>query len=119
MTIFYYLKSCSTCSRIIQALNLPEDVIMHDIKSQPISEEALVALRDLAGSYEALFSKRAQLYKSEGLKDKDFSEKDFKSYILKHYTFLKRPVLVYQNQIFIGNTAKTVEAAYTCIHANE
>ncbi len=119
MSIFYYLKSCSTCSRIIKTLDLPNDVIMQDIKSQPISEEVLKSLRNLAGSYEALFSKRAQLYKSEGLKDKNLSEDDFKYYILKHYTFLKRPILVYRNQIFIGNTAKTVEAAYTFIHANE
>ncbi len=119
MSIFYYLKSCSTCSRIIKTLDLPNDVIMQDIKSQPISEEVLKSLRDLTGSYEALFSKRAQLYKSEGLKDKNLSEDDFKYYILKHYTFLKRPILVYRNQIFIGNTAKTVEAAHTSIHANE
>jgi arsenate reductase len=92
---------------------------MHEIKSEQITEEQLNKLRDLAGSYEALFSKRAQLYKSEGLKDKNLTENDFKDYILKHYTFLKRPVLVYKNEIFVGNSAKTVEEAKTFILTNE
>lgn len=70
----------------------------------------------LAGSYEILFSKRAQRYKELGLKDKTLTEADFKHYILEHYTFLSRPVLVYDNQIFIGNSTKTVEAAQQAIH---
>lgn len=119
MNTFFYLKSCSTCSRIIKDLDLPSDVIMHDIKSEQISEQQLHSLKDLAGSYDALFSKRAQLYKSEGLKEKNLTEEDFKRYILKHYTFLKRPVLIYNNHIFIGNSAKTVEAAKVFIQTNE
>lgn len=119
MNTFFYLKSCSTCSRIIKDLNLPNDVVMHEIKSEQISEQQLQNLKDVAGSYEALFSKRAQLYKSEGLKDKNLTEDDFKHYILEHYTFLKRPVLIYNNHIFIGNSAKTVEAAKAFIQANE
>jgi len=92
---------------------------MHEIKSEQISEQQLQNLKDVAGSYEALFSKRAQLYKSEGLKDKNLTQDDFKHYILEHYTFLKRPVLIYNNHIFIGNSAKTVEAAKAFIQANE
>lgn len=119
MNTFFYLKSCSTCSRIIKDLNLPNDVVMHEIKSEQISEQQLQNLKDVAGSYEALFSKRAQLYKSEGLKEKNLTEDDFKHYILEHYTFLKRPVLIYNNHIFIGNSAKTVEASKAFIQANE
>lgn len=119
MKCFFYLKTCSTCSRIIKALNLPDDVELHDIKSNPISEDVLDKMKALAGSYEALFSRRAQLYKTEGLKDKQLDEKDYKHYILKHYTFLSRPVLVYNNRIFIGNSNKTVEAAKAFVHSNE
>ena len=46
-----------------------------------------------------------------GLKNKVLKEHDFKQLILKHYTFLKRPIMVVENQIFIGNSAKTIEAA--------
>lgn len=116
MKKFYYLKSCSTCSRIIKTLDLPTDVVLQDIKSEGITSEQLEELYKLSGSYEALFSKRAQRYKTLGLKDQDLTEDDFKQYILEHYTFLSRPVLVYNDQIFIGNSAKTGEAARKAIH---
>lgn len=91
---------------------------MQDIKSEPITETQLEELHKLSGSYEALFSKRAQLYKTLGLKDQNLTEKDFKKHILEHYTFLSRPVIIYNDQIFIGNSPKTVEAAKHAIHSH-
>ena len=46
-----------------------------------------------------------------GLKNQLLKEADFKHYILNHYTFLKRPVIILDNQIFIGNSKKTIKAA--------
>lgn len=102
--------------RIIDALNLPEGFQLQDIKTESITEEQLIQMRQLTDSYENLFSKRARLYKELGLKDKTLTESDFKKYILEHYTFLKRPVILYKNEIFIGNSKKTVEAAKLAIH---
>lgn len=65
----------------------------------------------LAGSYEALFSRRALKYRELGLNEKTLSEKEYKKYILKEYTFLKRPVLIFNDEIFIGNAPKVVAAA--------
>ena len=112
----YFLKTCSTCIRIIKSLDLPSDFILQDIKNEEITTKQLEDLHKLSGSYEALFSKRSKLYKEMGLKEYNLTEKDFKHYILEHYTFLSRPVIVYNDQIFIGNSAKTVEAANTAIH---
>lgn len=114
----YYLKTCSTCIRIIKNLELPSDFILQDIKTEDITSAQLEELHKLAGSYEALFSKRAQLYKTLHLKDQNLTEKDFKNYILEHYTFLSRPVIIYNDQIFIGNSPKTVEAAKKALHEN-
>jgi arsenate reductase len=116
MKKIYHLKTCSTCVRIIKSLNLPDDFEFQDIKEQEITVKQLDAMQQLSGSYEALFSKRAKLYKEMGLKDQKLTEKDFKHYILEHYTFLSRPVIIYNNQIFIGNSTKTVEAAKKAIH---
>lgn len=116
MKKIYYLKSCSTCSKIIKALDLPSDFVFQDIKTEPLTTSQLEALHKLSGSYEALFSKRAKQYKALGLKDKNLTEADFKKYILEHYTFLRRPVIVYHNHIFIGNNPKTVEEAKNTIH---
>ena len=64
----------------------------------------------MAGSYEALFSRKALKYKEYGLKDKVLTEKDYKKYILEEYTFLKRPVVIDGKKIFVGNDKKTVAA---------
>jgi arsenate reductase-like glutaredoxin family protein len=68
-------------------------------------------MKKLAGSYEALFSKRAQLYKKRNLKEKQLSEEDYRALLLEHYTFLKRPVLIYDENIFIGNSKAVVAVA--------
>ena len=92
-------------------LNLPSSFIKQDIKNQSLTEEDLENMVNLAGDYESLFSKRARLYRERGLKDEKLTETDFKNLILEHYTFLKRPVIINNEQIFIGNSKKTVQAA--------
>ena len=89
---------------------MPEghNLAFHDIRQNPITVEELEQMRELSGSYEALFSKKAQLYKSMNLKDQSLTEDDFKKYILEHYTFLSRPVFIIDNEIFIGNTQQNM-----------
>ena len=84
---------------------------MQDIKTEPMSEAQVDEMAKLAGSYEALFSRRAMKYKAWGLGEEDLEEKDYRKYILEEYTFLKRPVLVMEDKIFVGNSAKVVAAA--------
>ena len=107
----YYLKTCSTCIRILKELNIPADYILQDIKTEPITVAQIEEMQVLSGSYEALFSKRAKLYKEMDLKNQDLTERDYKQYILEHYTFLSRPVIINGDAIFIGNSKKTVESA--------
>nr|WP_320119992.1 ArsC/Spx/MgsR family protein [uncultured Marinifilum sp.] len=111
MKKIYYLSTCSTCTRIIKELNLNSDFIYQDIKTEKISEKQLEEMAEMAGSYQNLFSRRAMKYKELGLKDKKLNEEEFKNYILSEYTFLKRPVLIIDNNIFIGNSKKNVEKA--------
>lgn len=113
----YYLKTCSTCVRILKDLKLGPDFELQDIKETPITVSQLETLKQLAGSYEALFSKRAKLYKEMDLKNQNLKESDFKHYILEHYTFLSRPVVVLDDRVFIGNSKTVVEAAKQAIHA--
>lgn len=109
MKKIYYLKTCDTCKRILKELNL-DGVELQEIKSQEITAAQVEEMYVLSGSYEALFSKRAQLYKSRGLKDMTLSEEDYKNLILETYTFLKRPVAIVNGEIFIGNSKKNIEA---------
>ena len=108
MNKIYYLASCDTCRKIIKALPKTLELAYHDIKQDPITEAELEQLHQLAGSYEALFSKKAVLYKTLNLKDKALTEDDYKKYLLEHYTFLSRPVFVINDEIFIGNTQQNI-----------
>jgi len=104
----YYLASCDTCRKIIKSLPNADRLEFHDIRQNPITEKELEEMYQLSGSYEALFSKKAQLNKSLDLKNKTLTEADFKKYLLEHYTFLSRPVFIIDNQIYIGNSQKNI-----------
>lgn len=116
MKKIYYLSTCDTCKRILNDLNPLADFYLQDIKTEPITTSQLKEMKDLAGSYESLFSKRARLYKERGLAQKNLSEEDIEKLILEHYTFLKRPVILFNDKIFVGNSKKVIEAAKETIH---
>jgi len=106
----FHLSSCNTCQKIIKEVNLPSEVSLQNIKEEAITEEQLEQMKELAGSYESLFSRRAMKYRSMGLNEMDLNEEDYKRYILEEYTFLKRPVFVLEDKIFIGNSKKVVSS---------
>ena len=108
MNKIYYLASCDTCRKIIKSLPKNNDLVYHDIKQNPITTLELEEMQQLSGSYEALFSKKAQLYKSMDLKNKSLIETDYKNFILEHYTFLSRPVFIIDGKIYIGNTQQNM-----------
>ena len=104
----YFLQTCDTCRRILKEVNTP-NFEHQEIKSNPINVSQLEEMHQLSGSYEALFNKRAKLYKSMDLKNQTISEADYRQYILDEYTFLKRPVFMIDEEIFIGNSKKEIE----------
>ncbi|WP_347172636.1 arsenate reductase family protein [Polaribacter uvawellassae] len=104
----YFLQTCDTCRRILKEVNL-DGFEKQEIKSNPITVKQLEEMHQFSKSYEALFNKRAKLYKAMGLKNQTISEADYRQYILDEYTFLKRPVFIVDDEIFIGNSKKEVE----------
>jgi len=107
----YHLCNCTTCQAIIEETKIDRKGFeMQDIKTEKITARQLDELKKMAGSYEALFSRRALKYKEMGLKDKQLTEKDYRQLILDEYTFLKRPVIINGNKIFVGSEKKTVKA---------
>lgn len=111
MKKIFYLNTCTTCKRILHELRLKDDVVLQDIKNERITAEQLDELAKIAGSYEALFSRVAMKYRMLGLDKKQLNESDYKKFILEEYTFLKRPVVVSGNKIFIGSSKKMIEGA--------
>ena len=109
MKKIYYLQTCDTCRKIMKEVDF-SGFEKQEIKTQPITAAQLDEMKKLSGSYESLFSRRAKKYKEMDLKNENLTEKDYQHYILSDYTFLKRPVIIDGNQIFIGNERKNLEA---------
>lgn len=109
MKKFYYLPSCSTCTRIKKELGIQDNWELIDIKKEPITSAVLDDIKKQMGSYEAFFSKKAIKYTSLGLKNKNLSETDFKNYMLSDYTFLQRPIVEIDGTYYVGNSKRVQE----------
>ncbi len=117
MKKIYFLGTCTTCQRIMKELGVDNSWEQQDIKTDAITESQLEEMAKVTGSYESLFSRRAMKYKSMGLNQMDLSEADYKKYILEEYTFLKRPVIILDEEVFVGNSKKVVQAAIEKLNA--
>ncbi|MFD0761754.1 arsenate reductase family protein [Lutibacter aestuarii] len=107
MKKIYYLKTCDTCRRILKEMDIT-NYILQEIKTEPITVKQLDELFSLTKSYEVLFSRRAKKYKQMDLKNQNLTEKDYRQLILDEYTFLKRPVIINENEVFVGSNKKKV-----------
>jgi arsenate reductase len=106
----FYSSSCSTCARIIAELGLRKKGFeFKDIKTEKITAAELDEMKKLAGSYEKLFSRVALKYKT--LQPKPSRETDYRRLILGEYTFLRRPVILIGEAIFIGNAKSVIALA--------
>jgi len=107
----YYLSTCTTCKRIMDELGeLISDFETQDIKTEPMTLDQIDEMYARSESYESLFSRKAMKYRSMNLGEKELSEADYRELIHQEYTFLKRPVFIVDDQIFIGNTKKIIES---------
>ncbi|SFC14298.1 arsenate reductase family protein [Kaistella jeonii] len=104
----FYLKTCGTCTKILNQFNLT-DWELREIKSKAITEEELDAMYAKTNSYEALFSRRSTQIKAQNIDMKSLKEDDFRRLLLEHYSFLKRPVFLTDKEIFVGNEKKNIE----------
>jgi len=111
MKKIYHLSTCTTCERILKELKPGKEYILQDIKTEAITPEQLAEMKKMSGSYESLFSRIALKFRGWKLNEMDLKENDYKKNILQEYTFLKRPVIIIDDNIFIGNSPKNIEAA--------
>jgi arsenate reductase len=105
----YYLSTCDTCKRILKDVQADKQVFEYqDIKTEPVSADQREELVRITGSYESLINKRAQLFRERQIDPNGLPEKEYRRLLLEHYTFLKRPVVLFNGRLFAGNEKKTV-----------
>ena len=91
--------------------NVDDTFELQDIKAENILPAQVDQLIRMSGSALVLFSKRAVKYRAMGLHERELSDAEMRQLIIDEYTFLSSPVLVLDNEIFVGNSKKVVEAA--------
>ncbi len=111
MKKIFQLNTCDTCQKILKEWKAPDSFEVQNIKEKNISAVELDFAAKVLGSYEALFSRRAIKFRSQGWNEKNLNEKDYRKLILAEYTFLKRPVMIHDDAVFAGNAKATVHAA--------
>ena len=112
----YHLSTCNTCQRIMSGIDNLDRFELIDIKQDNIPADILDFVKEQTGDYESIFSKRARKYRSLGLNQQELTEADYRKYILEEYTFLRRPVIIFNGKAFVGNSPKTVALATKTIN---
>jgi arsenate reductase len=102
--------------RILKDLNLPKGTKMQDVKLEPISQVQLAALYDVTQSYEQLINKRSRALQALNKAGKTLDETGYKRLLETEYSCLKRPILHWENNFYLGNAKKTVAAMQQAVH---
>ena len=105
----YLLSTCTTCKRILKEVSNFGEFEVIDVKKIKLSGREIDDLAEKAGGYEAIFNKQSLKYRTLGLKNKSLSERDYRQYLTEEYTFLKRPVFVIDNNIYVGNGKSNIK----------
>jgi arsenate reductase len=93
----YWLPHCSTCQKakaFLEAQGL-KVTLEHDLKANPLDAATVAKLAQAVGGAEALFSKRSMKYRPLGLHEQTLSEAELLAWMVKEYTFIKRPVMLF------------------------
>jgi len=112
---FLYLSTCSTCVRIIKSLGIEDAPFLQNVKEAMVTPEQLRFLYNHTNNYEQLINKRGRVYAQLKREGAVFSEAVYKALLEKEYSCLKRPILIWNNNVFLGNSKATVAAMKTAL----
>jgi len=102
--------------RILKELNLPAGTKLQDVKHNPINKAQLEDLYGATQSYEQLINKRSRVLQALNKLGKTLDEKGYKHLLETEYSCLKRPILHWENNFYLGNAKKTVAAMQKAVH---
>ena len=105
---FYWLPYCSTCVKAEQHLKEAGVKIRKyvNVKEEKVTKAELKEICKLAGGVDKVFSKRAMKYRAWGLDKKKLTDDEMLDYMVKEYTFIKRPTLVMNDKKVLSGYSK-------------
>ncbi|GGI86940.1 arsenate reductase [Shewanella gelidii] len=101
--ILYGIKTCDTVRKALKWLKANNHLVeFHDFREQGLQQETLELWVKQCG-WEQVFNKRSTSFRALEPHEKEaLDENKAIKLMLQHPTLVKRPVLVNQDQIFIG-----------------
>ncbi len=97
----YGIKTCDTCRKASKALG----VALHDIRSNPLSEEEVA--RFLAAFGSDLVNTRSTTWRGLDAEERTRPPAEL---LVDHPTLMKRPVIDKEGQLYLGWSASVQEA---------
>lgn len=98
----YGIKNCGSVKKAITFLkdrNLEFTLIDFKLQKPSVLElESWLKVVDI----NVLLNKKGTTYKKLGLKAMDLDEKEIKEWLLKEPLLIKRPVIMYKNNVIVG-----------------
>ncbi len=110
--VFIGYPKCSTCKKAYQALcDLGLDATYRDITKENPSKEEILTWLKRGVKLSSLFNTSGQLYRQWNVKEKrlSYSEEQLVELLAQDGMLVKRPIVVSENQIIIGNKPKEYE----------
>lgn len=104
----FYLKNCDTCRKILKSFDL-DAWQLREIKTEPITPDELSEIKKFAGNYESVFSKKSTQIKARNIDVTKLTDGEMGNLILEHYSFLKRPVFLFEYRILADSTKENIQ----------
>lgn len=111
--LFIGYPKCSTCKKAYQALkDLGIDAQYRDITKENPSKEEILAWMDRGIELSKLFNTSGQLYRQWNVKEKrqTYTQEQLVELLAQDGMLVKRPIVVSDDQIIIGNKPKEYES---------
>lgn len=102
--------------RIIKELGIEEASYLQDVKQQKATSEQLAFLYEYTQSFEALINKRGRVFAQLKREGTVFTDDVYKDLLENEYSCLKRPILIWNNNVYLGNAKKTVAQMKTALN---
>ncbi|MGN1277664.1 MAG: ArsC/Spx/MgsR family protein [Floccifex sp.] len=103
--LFIGYPRCSTCIKAYKALCEKYEVSYRDISKDNPSKEEIMDWINKGISLNQLWNTSGKLYREFNIKEKKLThtQEELVSLLAQHGMLVKRPVVIYNEQIYIGN----------------
>jgi len=102
----------------MKEVGIDSEFELQDLKKEQVRADDIEFLATKVDKLTDLVNRRSRKIKELGIDIDQLSDKELKEYFQKEYTFIKRPICIIGDEVFIGNSKKTVEALKTRLAYN-